>query len=88
MTMVEMIAIEGLEQALLGTAYVGGEEVLAYDAEIAEELVTFMDPPHSSLQQFFSALGLQDLGTRAPVFIFQSTDVRSDFGGTFQPSIH
>ena len=88
MAMVEMIAIEGLEQALLGTAYVAGEEVLAYDASVAEEIVMFMDPPHLSLFEFVSTIGLDDLGQRAPVFIYQDKTMREEFGDIVRRSIH
>ena len=88
MAMVEMIAIEGLEQALLGTAYVAGEEVLAYDASVAEELVMFMDPPHPSLVEFVEKIGLDDFGNRAPVFIYQDDTMRHEFGDSVRRSIH
>lgn len=88
MAMVEMLAIEGLEEALLGTAYVGGEEVLAYDASIAEQIVMFMDPPHPSLYAFVSDIGLEELGTRAPVFIYQDETMRQEFGDAIRRSVH
>lgn len=88
MAMIEMLAIEGLEEALLGTAYVGGEEVLAYDADTAERLVMFMDPPHLSLYEFVAKIGLEDLGNRAPVFIYQDASMREEFGETIRRSIH
>ena len=88
MAMIEMIAIEGLEDALLGTAYVAGEEVLAYDASVAETLVMFMDPPHPSLHEFITNVGLVDLGIRAPVFIYQDEGMREDFGDKVRRSIH
>lgn len=88
MAMIEMLAIEGLEEALLGTAYVGGEEVLAYDASIAEHLVMFMDPPHPSLFEFVANIGLDELGSRAPVFIYQDEGMRRDFGDAIRRSIH
>lgn len=86
--MVEMIAIEGLEDALMGTAYNGGEEVLAYDADLAEKIVMFMNPPHPSLYEFVINIGLEDLGNRAPVFIYRDADMRKEFGEQFRRSIH
>ena len=88
MTMIEMLAIEGLEDALLGTAYVAGVEVLAYDASLAEELVMFMDPPHLSLSEFVANIGLADLGARAPVFIYQDEGMREQFGESVRRRIH
>ena len=88
MAMVEMIAIEGLEDALLGTAYVAGKEVLAYDASVAETLVMFMDPPPPSRHEFMTNIGLVALGMRAPVFIYQDDGMREDFGDQVQRSIH
>lgn len=88
MTMIEMLAIEGLEEALLGTAYVAGVEVLAYDASLAEELVMFMDPPHLSLHEFVANIGLDDLGARAPVFIYQDEGMREHFGESVRRRIH
>ena len=64
-----MLAIEGLEDALLGTAYVAGVEVLAYDASVAEELVMFMDPPHFSLHEFVVNIGLDGLGSRTGIYL-------------------
>ena len=83
-----MLAIEGLEDALLGTAYVAGVEVLAYDASVAEELVMFMDPPHFSLHEFVVNIGLDGLGARAPVFIYQDGGMREQFGENVRRSIH
>lgn len=86
MAMVEMVCIEGLDEAILGTAFVNGEEVIAYDAEVAEQLVLFME--YGSLYDFVESIGLEDLGVNAPIFVYQDEGMRLQLGEIMRRSVH
>lgn len=72
---VEVFAIEGFDEALIGTAYRGGHEVLVYDGYIAELIIASLNPKATSLHDYLVSIRLHELGERAPVFVFLDEEV-------------
>lgn len=72
---VQVFAIEGFEDAIIGTAYRGGHEVLVYDGELFEAIAVQQNPNVKSLHEYLTTINLHKLGDRAPVFVFLDEDV-------------
>jgi hypothetical protein len=72
---VQVFAIEGFEDAIIGTAYRGGHEVLVYDGWIFEAIVASIDPNPTSLHEYLTKIRLHELGDRAPVFVYLDEEV-------------
>lgn len=74
-----MIAIEGLNEALIGTGFNGSQEVLVYDALIAETLLQDNGCGDGSLQDFLYSVGIDDLGKSAPLFVYLDDEISDEF---------
>jgi len=71
----EMIAIEGLDEAILGTGIrTSKSEVLVYDGDVAEEILLHMGYGENSLPYFLESIDLDGLGDKAPMFIYLDND--------------
>jgi len=71
----EMIAIEGLDDAILGTGIrTSKNEVLVYDGDVAEEILLYMGYGEHSLPHFLESIDLDSLGDKAPMFIYLDSD--------------
>ena len=83
--LVEMLAVEGLNDAAVGTAVRDGRELLVYDAYKAMEIAGIPPDQESGLLLYLDELGLEELGADAPIFIFLDDGIskelnRSDRG--------
>ena len=68
---ISMVASEGLDKAVLGTALLkGGKEVLVYDADKAERILFDAGYGDDALYPFLVSCGFDELGEDAPVFVF------------------
>lgn len=72
---VQVFAIEGFDEAVIGTAYRGGYEVLVYDGYIAEAIAVNLEPEVKSLHEYLTRIALHTLGDKAPVFVYLDDDV-------------
>lgn len=62
-----MFAVAGFEEAIIGTGVrYGSEEVLVYDAEIAQALLD----EDEELGNYLYNIGIEHLGEEAPLFVF------------------
>ena len=76
---VEMIAIEGLDKALIGTGLNGSTEVLVYDAAKAETLLFENGFGAESLHDYLYTVGIDDLGHSAPLFVYLDDKISDEF---------
>jgi hypothetical protein len=76
---IEMIAIEGLDSALIGTGLRGTSEVLVYDATKAEVLLQNNGFGTDSLHDFLYSVGIDSLGENAPLFVYLDEDISDEF---------
>jgi hypothetical protein len=74
----QVIALEGFDQAVIGTAYRGGNEVLVYDGHLAEAIVRSLEGEAATLEDFLTKISLSKLGDRAPVFVYLDEDLFGD----------
>jgi hypothetical protein len=75
---VQVVALEGFDQAIIGTAYRGGNEVLVYDGYIAQAIVSELAGEQQSLHEFLTSIALHKLGDKAPVFVYLDEDIFGD----------
>lgn len=75
---VQVFAIEGFDEAIIGTAYRGGHEVLVYDGEIAEAIVASLTSKPTTLHDYLTGISLHKLGDQAPVFVYLDVEVGGD----------
>ena len=73
-----MIAIEGLETAVIGTALRDGQQVLAYDGYVAFGLAVAEGLPVETIDDFLEVIGVASLGALAPVFVFLDAEVAEE----------
>ena len=71
-----MLAIDGLDSALIGTAVRDGQEVLAYDASIVSDLLEDMGYDDFEVEDFVEAVG--KMGRDSPVFIYLDREIRDE----------
>ena len=75
---IEMISIDGLDQAIIGTGMRAKErEVLVYDATKCEELL-LENGVADNLFNFLDSIDIQSLGDRAPLFIYLDSNFEDD----------
>jgi hypothetical protein len=72
---VQVFAIAGFDEAVIGTALRNGHEVLVYDGYIAEAIVAALQPELKSLSEYLDSISLSKLGDKAPVFVYLDEDV-------------
>jgi hypothetical protein len=72
---VQVFAIEGFEDAIIGTAYRGGHEVLVYDGWLFEAIAALIDPNSTSIHEYLTKIRLHELGDRAPVLVYLDEEV-------------
>ncbi len=66
-----MIAIEGLDEAIIGTGIRSSDsEVLVYDADAAQEVLLYLGYGENALPYFLESLNVDGLGDKAPIFIY------------------
>lgn len=70
---VQVFALAGFDDAIIGTAYRGGNEVLAYDGYKVAELLA-----PKTLVEYLTELAVNELGDKAPVFLYLDEDVVGD----------
>ena len=75
----EMIAIEGLDAALIGTGLNGSTEVLVYDATKAESLLVENGSGADSLHDYLYTVGIDGLGNSAPLFVYLDDKICDEF---------
>ena len=75
---VQVFAIEGFDEAIIGIAYRGGYEVLVYDGEIAEARVATLAKKPMSLHDYLTHIALHKLGDKAPVFAYLDIEIGGD----------
>ena len=78
MVKVQMIAIDGLDSAVIGTGYRDGNEVLAYNGDLALALAHQMGFEVEYLEEFLEIIGAHELGEYAPVFVFLDAEVAEE----------
>jgi len=66
---IEVVAIAGLDDAIIGTAMRGGREVLAYDFEKTVDIMLERGSSPSEAEDYVSDLASRDF-EGAPVFIY------------------
>lgn len=81
---IELIAVEGLNEAIIGTTLRGDREVIAYDFEKAVELVMASGKTHEAATRFIENLS-QDVFEGSPAFIYMDND---QYGFTRERVIH
>jgi hypothetical protein len=72
---VQVFAIVGFDEAVIGTALRNGHEVLVYDGYIAEAIAAAIEPKMKSLSEYLESISLNKLGDKAPVFVYLDEDV-------------
>ena len=83
MSTVEVVAIHGLDKAILGSAVVDGREVLAYDFDKAIGIVLALGHTEEYAYDYLTELSEQKV-VGAPVFIYVDND--DEFYGTTAPT--
>ena len=74
-----MVAIEGLDKAVIGTALcIGAKEVLVYDANKAEQILFDAGYGDDALYTFLVSCGFDELGEDAPIFVFLDDELGSE----------
>lgn len=72
---VQVFAIVGFDEALIGTALRAGHEVLVYDGYKAEAIAAALEPSAKTLSEYLQKIALDKLGDKAPVFVYLDEDV-------------
>ena len=72
---VQVFAIVGFDEAVIGTALRNGHEVLVYDGYKAEVIAALLEPKAKTLSEYLQNIALDKLGDRAPVFVYLDEDV-------------
>jgi hypothetical protein len=67
---VQVFALAGFDSAIIGTAYRGGNEVLAYDGHMVAAILA-----PKTLDEYLAELAVQELGDKAPVFLYLDEEV-------------
>jgi len=67
---VEVFALAGFDAAIIGTAYRGGNEVLAYDGHLVNAILA-----PKTLDAYLAELAVQELGDKAPVFLYLDEEI-------------
>lgn len=76
---VSMVAVEGLDKAVIGTALcTGGREVLVYDADKAEQILYDSGYGEDALYPFLVSCGYEELGDDAPIFVYLDDELGSE----------
>lgn len=76
---VEMFAIEGLNDAIIGTGRRGdGLEVLVYDAYKAERILSDSGLGNEVLDYFLEYINLENLEDQAPIFVYLDEELAND----------
>lgn len=91
MSDIEMMAINGLDEAVIGTGVRGDTEVLVYDATHVLEILEAIGYNEPSLDEFLEYIHINELGERAPIFVFLDSDVSSELArarAARQPPVH
>ena len=83
----EMIAIEGLSSALIGTGVRGNSEVLVYDALKAEILLQDNGFGEDSLFDYLYSMGINDLGDKAPLFVYLDDNITNELSNETRGSL-
>ena len=73
-----MIALDGLDSAVLGTGVKDGNEVLVYDAYKVLEMLYEAGYEDMSLEDYLEQTGLHEMGEVAPLFVFLDDNVRAE----------
>lgn len=82
MPKVQVFAIEGFDEAIIGTAYRNGHEVLAYDGWAVEAILAGLGAKEGSLEEFLRMIRVHELGDQAPVFVYLGDDIVGDGHGS------
>lgn len=72
---IQVYALEGFDEAIIGTAYINGREVLAYDGYAVEIIAAGLGKGIHSLEEFLASIRVHELGDLAPVFVFMGDDI-------------
>jgi len=76
---ISMIAVEGLDEACIGTAVCsGGREVLVYDATAAERMLVDNGFGGDALFSYLAGCGFEELGLDAPIFVYLDEELGDD----------
>ena len=76
---IEMLSIDGLEDAVLGTGFaLYGQEVLVYDGYVAEQL-------NFHIGDYMDQLEESGMAHMAPIFIYLDKGVRAEVVGNHRP---
>jgi len=71
MSLLEMIAVEGLDEAVIGTGLrTTGKEVLVYDANKAQEIIDGYIGEGMDVTEYLFEIGIDALGDQAPIFVY------------------
>ena len=78
---VSMLAVEGLDNACIGTALCsGGREVLVYDATKAEQILIDGGYGEDALYPYLVECGFEELGEDAPIFVYLDEELGYELG--------
>jgi hypothetical protein len=75
---VPMIALDGLDVAVLGTGVKDGVEVLVYDAYLVLEMLYEAGHVDMSIEDYLEQAGVNEQGITAPLFVFLDDNVRAE----------
>ena len=89
MTNIGMFAIDGFDEAIIGTALTAdGTEVLVYNAVMVEAIVKIItDGSKLSISEFLGVLGCDGLGSATPMFVYLDDSIKSEVRENRRPHL-
>ena len=86
-TDIELIAVHGLDNAIVGTCVTRGHEALCYNFDKCVEVITEQGYPEEEAALFVQSLAVSDV-EGAPVFVHFNEDCLLDDGNSAGRTVH
>ena len=83
MDLIEVVAVEGLESAVLGTAIRGSREVLAYDYHKAVTIFLSYGKTIEDIEEYIASVAAQEF-EGAPIFVYLD-NTKSPYANNHEP---
>lgn len=71
----EVFVLDGLDDAILGTAVCNGVEVLVYNGFVVEKILEVNDFDVQTVPELFDYYEMHELGEYAPIFMYVDEDI-------------
>lgn len=75
----ELVAIDGLDEAIIGTAVRGLSTVLVYDASIIDAILEENECSVKTANELYMYYDVDSLGDEAPIFIYFDDGLIGEF---------